>query len=293
MSYHRFQFPALSPATKSTALRAGSKTNKILISERPADAGRNSFKLCLREPLIRSTSGARAAVLHEPTCRSPLRPGRRYSVLPDTAPRTSDPLRREVRSPTASGDHNVGLISIRAWRPEFPRRCIPTPGHRRCSADTRPHPREHASPPPRPASAHASSAPDHASDGSKHSSYGLKHASSPFPHTGLLCGKANSRDQTAHSRDWTRNSRDWARNSRDGGCMNAEVPAAANPRRALPEPRGLTRPRLHRSLRSSRHRCSPAGRPGPTRAGLRRGRRSAPCRPSRPLRRSSLRRRPG
>jgi hypothetical protein len=55
--YQAVHCPVLSPATNRTALRAGSKINKILISVLPADPGRNSFKLCRAEPLIRSTSG--------------------------------------------------------------------------------------------------------------------------------------------------------------------------------------------------------------------------------------------
>src|SRR6478735_3104210 len=37
--------------------RHGSKTNRIRISERPLDPGRNSFMLCTPAPLRRSTSG--------------------------------------------------------------------------------------------------------------------------------------------------------------------------------------------------------------------------------------------
>jgi len=51
------QRPDLPPATSSTALRTGSKMNKILTSLAPLDPGRSSFRLCSRDPAIRSASG--------------------------------------------------------------------------------------------------------------------------------------------------------------------------------------------------------------------------------------------
>ena len=55
--YHPVQAPALSPATRSTACRAGSNTNRIRISLRPVDPGRSSFTFRTDEPVMLSTSG--------------------------------------------------------------------------------------------------------------------------------------------------------------------------------------------------------------------------------------------
>lgn len=49
--------PALSPATRRTALRCGAKTNRIRTSLAPAEPGRNSLRFCSLAPLIRSTKG--------------------------------------------------------------------------------------------------------------------------------------------------------------------------------------------------------------------------------------------
>src|SRR5262249_39118986 len=51
--YQRFHWPALSPATRITASRSTSKTNSRRISDRPAEPGRSSFRLCSRLPWIR------------------------------------------------------------------------------------------------------------------------------------------------------------------------------------------------------------------------------------------------
>jgi hypothetical protein len=51
----------LSPATSKIADRQGSKTSRIRISLRPADGGRNSFMLAIREAVIVSTSGRPSA----------------------------------------------------------------------------------------------------------------------------------------------------------------------------------------------------------------------------------------
>src|SRR5215475_7674106 len=56
-SYHRRHWPDLSPATRSTACRCGSNTNKIRTSVRPADPGRSSFMLWIFESWMVSTSG--------------------------------------------------------------------------------------------------------------------------------------------------------------------------------------------------------------------------------------------
>src|SRR6185437_7171476 len=49
LRYHDSHCPAWSPATSRTALRFGSNTYKILISLRPAEPGRSSFRLASRE----------------------------------------------------------------------------------------------------------------------------------------------------------------------------------------------------------------------------------------------------
>src|SRR5712691_6948235 len=48
--YHWSHRPDLSPATSSTALRAGSKMNKIRTSVVPLEPGRSSLRLCSRDP---------------------------------------------------------------------------------------------------------------------------------------------------------------------------------------------------------------------------------------------------
>jgi hypothetical protein len=55
--YHCDHRPDLSPATSRTADRHGSKTSKIRTSLRPADGGRNSFMLAIRDAVTVSTSG--------------------------------------------------------------------------------------------------------------------------------------------------------------------------------------------------------------------------------------------
>src|SRR6266566_4516263 len=59
--YHWSHRPDLSPATSSTALRAGSKMNKIRTSAVPLEPGRSSLRLCSRDPAIRSASGRPSA----------------------------------------------------------------------------------------------------------------------------------------------------------------------------------------------------------------------------------------
>src|SRR3954468_7459795 len=55
--YQPDQFPDLSPPVSRMAERHGSNTNKIRISDRPAEPGRSFLRLCSREPSMRSTSG--------------------------------------------------------------------------------------------------------------------------------------------------------------------------------------------------------------------------------------------
>jgi hypothetical protein len=59
--YHLSHCPDLSPATSKTADRHGSKTSRIRISLFPADGGRSSFMLAIRELVIVSTSGRPSA----------------------------------------------------------------------------------------------------------------------------------------------------------------------------------------------------------------------------------------
>lgn len=57
LSYHRFQSPALFPATSSTAWDQGSKTNNTRTATSLPDLGRSSLRLLMVEPLRVSTSG--------------------------------------------------------------------------------------------------------------------------------------------------------------------------------------------------------------------------------------------
>lgn len=74
MRYHRVHCPALSPATSRIADRHGSNTNRIRISLRLVDGGRNSFRLAIREAVIRDVpakAGAVQAALRSAQLRQP------------------------------------------------------------------------------------------------------------------------------------------------------------------------------------------------------------------------------
>src|SRR5260221_7053185 len=57
LRYQPRQSPALSPATSKTICCQGSKTNRIRISLRPVDPGRNSFIFLILDVVISPTSG--------------------------------------------------------------------------------------------------------------------------------------------------------------------------------------------------------------------------------------------